>query len=671
MFNRIKHFVDLMKSASEAQAKWDIESTKMILSSRKRLFILFLMTLPVLIVTFGYAGDPANLLPDKIPILGGSKALMPSFLNNTMFFGSIVIGLIAGLITGVIGAGGGYILTPALMSFGVRGIMAVGTDQFHLFAKAIMGTAIHRKLGNVHFGLAAWFVVGSLIGVTVGGSISRAIFLHSPALSDAVISIVYVVVLGFLGLYAILDWRKARRLAVDGQAHKTEATTEFAKWLQRKPLPPRITFDQHIVPGGRQLSVYPLIFCGFIVGFVASIMGVGGGFLTFPMFVYGLGVSTFTTVGTDILQIIFTTCYSSIFQYAIYGFVFYSIAVGMLLGSLIGVQIGAMATEMVNGSQIRAFYALTILGGFANRFCALPRKLGDLGYMSIPRDMSLYLETFGTVVFFGLVGGFALWILVVFFKNMPIIKTGYDAKHAGNARPFITHPGKFKLGAAGLASFCIVCGFILFPIAGQKPALQRADHLFNGLAKNSANYQVEGRNAAAIFVGTNIDLGIRPRDFADGAALVRLVNMNGAEARIAPDGRVRIQGDLGALAQAALADAESAFHNRKQLIEAKYRMPDTEVLYCWWIIFDGLTRRYIQDSKGKEAGFTKLITGKVLEPAYNFRNIEPLNISDHAWSVLFILGFYILYTLWYGLSIMRMTEGMGIGVSERGDKLET
>jgi uncharacterized membrane protein YfcA len=66
-------------------------------------------------------------------------------------------------------------------------------------------------------------------------------------------------------------------------------------------------------------------------------MGVGGGFLTFPMFVYGLGVSTFTTVGTDILQIIFTTFYSSIFQYAIYGFVFYTVAMGMLLGSLVGV----------------------------------------------------------------------------------------------------------------------------------------------------------------------------------------------------------------------------------------------------------------------------------------------------------------------------------------------
>jgi hypothetical protein len=152
-------------------------------------------------------------------------------------------------------------------------------------------------------------------------------------------------------------------------------------------------------------------------------MGVGGGFLTFPMFVYGLGVSTFTTVGTDILQILFTTFYSSIFQYAIYGFVFYTVAMGMLLGSLIGVQVGAMVTKMVKGSEIRALYALTILAGFSNRFCALIRKLSDLGYLSLPRTVTLPLEVIGTILFFLLVSFFGVYILFVFFKNLHTIRT--------------------------------------------------------------------------------------------------------------------------------------------------------------------------------------------------------------------------------------------------------
>ena len=191
--------------------------------------------------------------------------------------------------------------------------------------------------------------------------------------------------------------------------------------------------------------MYPVIVCGLIVGFVASIMGVGGGFLTFPMFVYGLGVSTFTTVGTDILQIIFTTAYSSIFQYAIYGFVFYSVAVGMLLGSLVGVQVGALVTTKVNGSQIRAFFALTILAGFTNRVCALPKKLDDLGYVSLSSTVTGAIEDIGTVVFFGIVGLFAVWIMVVFFRDVVRGRT-MGVSRDGTPRRLVA-PRRFALGA--------------------------------------------------------------------------------------------------------------------------------------------------------------------------------------------------------------------------------
>ena len=292
-----------LNAFSRAHAEWEIETTREILAKRKRL--LLAMLAPVLVVLALQAAQAAGLIPEKIPVLGGSKAYMPCFCSPKMLVGSIFVGLIAGLITGVIGAGGGYILTPALMSFGVRGIMAVGTDQFHLFAKAIMGTTIHKKLGNVNFGLAAWFVVGSLSGATVGGWLSRSIFQHSPAASDALISLVYVVVLGTIGFYAIKDWVRLRR-PERPDATSTEATTDFARRLQAVPLKPRITFDQNIVPGGRSISVYPVILCGLVVGFAAAIMGVGGGFLTFPLLVYCLGVSTFTTVGTSLLQMILT-----------------------------------------------------------------------------------------------------------------------------------------------------------------------------------------------------------------------------------------------------------------------------------------------------------------------------------------------------------------------------
>ncbi|MBM4046871.1 MAG: sulfite exporter TauE/SafE family protein, partial [Planctomycetes bacterium] len=555
----------------------------------------------------GWADE--SFLPDKLPILGGSKAYMPSLVTGDMFVGSIFVGLIAGLITGVIGAGGGYILTPALMSFGVRGIMAVGTDQFHLFAKGIMGTTIHRRLGNVNFGLAAWFVLGSLFGVTAGGRISRALFQHSPVLSDAVISSVYVVVLGILGFYALLDCRRERRPAAGGGG---EAGFRLARWLQALPLKPRIAFDHDIVPGGRSISVYPVIFCGFVVGFVASIMGVGGGFLTFPMFVYGLGVSTFTTVGTDILQIIFTTFYSSIFQYAAHGFIFYSVSVGMLLGSLVGVQIGAMVTMMVSGSQIRAFYALTILAGFSNRLCALPRKLADLGLIALGRNTAVIIEQVGTVLFFAIVGLFSLWVLVAFFRNVKQERARFQAENGRTGGGLVAKPLSFWTGVAGVLLFSVLLAVGLMPRSDGRTLLSRADHFFNQLAKNSAYNVPAGLKRAAGFEGQFVDHGIRPRELMHPQQIVRVVSASGLTATELEDRRVRVTGALRALAEAALDDADLAFHNEGGQIRRKHGMADPDVLYCWWIVFDGLARRFVQDGKAAEANFCKFITTRVL-----------------------------------------------------------
>jgi hypothetical protein len=155
-------------------------------------------------------------------------------------------------------------------------------------------------------------------------------------------------------------------------------------------------------------------------------MGVGGGFLTFPMFIYILGVSSFTTVGTDILQIIFTAGYSCITQYAIYGFVFYTLAMGMLLGSLVGIQLGALTTKVVKGIHIRGFYAVTIIAGFINRLFAMPSKLREMQLMSIPKSVASGLNTAGIWIFFIIVGLFAFWVLREFFGNMKALRGEVD-----------------------------------------------------------------------------------------------------------------------------------------------------------------------------------------------------------------------------------------------------
>jgi hypothetical protein len=192
--------------------------------------------------------------------------------------------------------------------------------------------------------------------------------------------------------------------------------------LQGANLPPMIRFDEDLVPGGKKIPAVFVVIAGALVGFVAAIMGVGGGFLTFPIFVYILGVSSFTTVGTDILQIIFTAGYASISQYAIYGYIFYTLAMGMLLGSLLGIQLGALTTKVVKGIYIRGFYAVAILAGFINRLFALPGKLADMKIITLSPSTAKFIAVIGNWAFFIVVSIFALWIISKFFANLKTLR---------------------------------------------------------------------------------------------------------------------------------------------------------------------------------------------------------------------------------------------------------
>lgn len=416
---------EFLKAGSIAHARWDYEVSMSILKNRKKLLILLALLLPIFSVSLIEAGD----------ILGGKTAYAPAFYSTNIFLISIAIGLCAGLITGCIGAGGGFIITPALMAAGVKGILAVGTDLFHIFAKAIMGTAVHKKLGNVSVKLAIAFLVGSAGGVFIGGAINRGLYDKDPVLSEAFISLVYAVLLGFLGFYALADFLRSRKSKDAGDAHGgSTGMTPLALKVQDIKVPPRIRFDEDYVPGGKKISGVVVAIGGVVVGIMAAIMGVGGGFITFPMFVYVFGVSSMTTVGTDILQIIFTAGLGAMTQYAIYGYVFYTLAMGMLLGSLIGIQIGALTTKVVKGIHIRGFYAVAILAGFINRAATLPKRLVELEVVNIPKSIVNGIVFAGNVIFWVVVGFFAIWVISKFITNINTLR-GEEEEYASRPLP--------------------------------------------------------------------------------------------------------------------------------------------------------------------------------------------------------------------------------------------
>jgi len=424
-----KQWGQFMMMGARAHARWEMDVSNRILKDRRRLLILGLLMVPVILGGVAFADQIGGSLPD---VLGGKKAYSPAYYSLGIFVVSILIGLVAGLITGCIGAGGGFIIAPALMSAGIKGILAVGTDLFHIFAKAIMGSVIHRKLGNVSVALAVVFLIGAILGATAGGLVNRVLYEINPVLSDAFITTIYSLMLGFLGAYAMLDFLKARTPGGKDEAPhggkvvsgKIEGADlgNLPRKIQGVKLPPMVKFDHDLTPGGRSISWLFLVLSGALVGLAAGIMGVGGGFLTFPIFVYMLGVSSMTTVGTDIFQIIFTAGYASISQYAIFGFIFYTLAMGMLLGSLLGIQVGAMVTKVVPGITIRGFYAMAVLAGFVNRIFALPGKLGEIGVLPVSKQVGSVLDSIGVWAFFIVIGAFGVWVIGTFFRNISVLK---------------------------------------------------------------------------------------------------------------------------------------------------------------------------------------------------------------------------------------------------------
>ena len=429
----LRQTYDLLMAGAKAHANWEKDMSSNILHSRKRMIVLGLLLIPIFIIGTAFAEDVNSALPHFI---GGKEAFSPAFYSLFIFGVSILIGLMAGFITGCIGAGGGFIIAPALMSAGVKGILAVGTDLFHIFAKAIMGSVIHKKLGNVSVALAMVFLIGAIGGATAGGWLNRVLYDMNPVLSDTFITTVYCLMLGFLGLYAMQDFLKASRRAkkgfkgttADSGGHGAHGKDEgvdlgtLPRKVQGVNIPPMVRFDHDFVPGGRKISWVMLVASGALVGGAAAIMGVGGGFLTFPIFVYVLGVSSATTVGTDIFQIIFTAGYASISQYAIYGFIFYTLAMGMLLGSLLGIQVGSLVTKVVKGITIRGFYAMAVMAGFVNRICALPDKLRGMEIIGWSKPTTQFIDKIGVYLFFIIIGGFGLWVTMTFLRNIRTLK---------------------------------------------------------------------------------------------------------------------------------------------------------------------------------------------------------------------------------------------------------
>ncbi len=284
-----------------------------------------------------------------LPIAGNS-------VNILTIFG---LGGVVGLLSGIFGVGGGFLMTPLLIMIGIPPTVAAASDSNQIVGASTSGTLAHWRLGNVDVKMGLLLLIGGIIGGTGGVQVIKV--LRAMGNADFLINITYVLMLGGVGSY--MFWESLQGLKQDtdtsqsqevaAAAPKKEST--YARLL--KMLPWQTKFEK----SGSEISVLlPLVF-GVLVGILAAIMGVGGGFIMVPVMVYLLRMPMHVVVGTSLFQILFTCINVTIMQSYSNHTVDFVLALLLLAGSTIGAQFGTTVGKKLKGDQLKILLASLVL----------------------------------------------------------------------------------------------------------------------------------------------------------------------------------------------------------------------------------------------------------------------------------------------------------------------
>jgi hypothetical protein len=229
--------------------------------------------------------------------------------------------------------------------------------------------------------------------------------------------------------------------------------------------------------------------------------------------------------------------------------------------------------------------------------------------------------------------------------------------------------GSFIKGILLAITFLIVLFIMFLPYFGHgENALRAADRLFNSISKGSTNYLPDMLKKAKAYEGVKFDVGLKFKDKEGAQRASKLLTSAGATVKDEA-GQLKVTGDLGAVTTASLKDSEEMFNNRDAGLQTKYGFPGREVLYTWWSAFKEMDKDLKRQAKFKEASFVGDVVKKGVEVGYNFFKIEPESASSKMGILSFSLIFYVIYTLWWGIAVLFIFEGIGLQM-KAGSKKE-
>ncbi len=282
------------------------------------------------------------------------------------------LGGMVGILSGMFGVGGGFLMTPLLFFIGIPPAVAVATEANQIVASSFSGVLAHFRRRTVDFRMGTVLLIGGLIGAALGVVVFN--YLKSLGQVDLLVTLCYVVFLGVIGSLMFVESLRALRKAKKGGG--APAKRRQRGWVHAMP------FKMRFRTSGLYISVIPPVLVGLCVGVLSAIMGVGGGFIMVPAMIYLLGMPTKVVVGTSLFQIIFVTAFTTMLHATTNYTVDVVLAVLLLVGGVIGAQIGTVIGARMPAEQLRVLLAalvLVVCGKLALDLLLEPSELYSLG----------------------------------------------------------------------------------------------------------------------------------------------------------------------------------------------------------------------------------------------------------------------------------------------------
>lgn len=307
----------------------------------------------------------------------------------------ILVGFVGGMVSGFIGSGGAFVLTPAMMTLGAPGMVAVASNICHKFPKALVGAVKRNKYGQVDVKLGLVLGLFAEIGVLVGKHVMTHIKNVFGAVgTDLYVSAVFVVTLAIVGSFVLKDYRKLKALDAAGQGEEAAPLTKLARWVQSVRIPGTMIYSKG---AQAEISILFLVPIGFATGFLASAIAVGG-FIGVPAMIYILGLPAIMASATELVIAFIMGLGGTVF-YGLEGVVDIRLAMLILFGSLFGIQVGAIGTTYVKDYQVKFTMAVIMLTVLFSRFFYIPGYLGQLELIEpLPEATVNMLKLAGDVI---------------------------------------------------------------------------------------------------------------------------------------------------------------------------------------------------------------------------------------------------------------------------------